>query len=122
MKLLLDEMLSFRIAEDLRQRGHDVDAVKRHRPELESVPDLTLVDLLMVERRAIVTNNIGDFRAIHNVFQASGRDHAGMIFTFDSTLPRTRGGIPRWVQALDGLLQAHPATDHALLNQVRHLP
>ena len=46
MKLLLDEMISFRIAADLRARGHDVVAVKRDRPDLESLEDRRIIEIL----------------------------------------------------------------------------
>ena len=38
MRLLLDEMISPAIARQLRDRGFEVDAVKRDRPELEALP------------------------------------------------------------------------------------
>lgn len=116
MRLLLDEMISFRIAAELRDGGHDVQAVKRDRPDLESLADLIIVQTLLAEQRAIVTNNVRDYRPIHDLLIASGRAHAGMVFTFDSALPRTRAAIPHWVRALGALLDAHPADD-ALASQ-----
>lgn len=121
MKLLLDEMISFRIAAELRDRDHDVEAVKRDRPDLESISDLSIVQTLVAEQRAIVTNNVRDYRPIHDMFVASGRDHAGMVFTFDTSMPRTKAAIPDWVQALEALLNAHPA-DGALMSQALALP
>jgi predicted nuclease of predicted toxin-antitoxin system len=121
VKLLLDEMISFRIAADLRSRGHDVAAVKRDRPELQSVPDLTLVQLMAIESRAIVTNNVKDYQPIHQAMLAAGRDHAGMVFTFDATMPRTKAQIPLWVARLEAALHDHPSPT-ALVNRVLHLP
>jgi hypothetical protein len=43
VRLLLDEMISPRIARELRDRGHDVQAVKRDRPELAGCSDRELV-------------------------------------------------------------------------------
>lgn len=121
MKLLLDEMISFRIAADLRASGHDVEAVKRDRPDLQGVPDLTIIQTLAAEPRAIVTNNVKDFQPIHQMMLATGRDHAGMVFPFDATMPRARAAVPLWVRALETLLQAHPAPA-ALVNRTIHLP
>lgn len=121
MKLLLDEMISFRVAAELRARGHDVQAVKRDRPDLESVPDLTIVQVLALEARTIVTNNVKDYQPIHRLFAATGRDHAGMVFTSDTTLPRTKAAIPQWIAAFEQLVRSHPAAS-VLVNRVAHLP
>jgi predicted nuclease of predicted toxin-antitoxin system len=61
LRLLLDEMLSQAIARALRERGHDVEAVKEH-PDSEALSDPELVSPGAGERRAIVTNNLRDFR------------------------------------------------------------
>jgi hypothetical protein len=121
VKLLLDEMISFRVAAGLRDAGHDVEAVKRDRPELQSIPDLTLVQMMAIESRAVVTNNVKDYQPIHQTMLATGRDHAGMVFTFDATMPRTKAQIPLWVATLDAVLHAHPSPT-ALANRILHLP
>jgi predicted nuclease of predicted toxin-antitoxin system len=121
VRLLLDEMISPRIARELRESGHDVQAIKRDRLDLAGRGDREIVRRMAAERRAIVTNNVADFRGIHDRFLAAGDEHSGMIFTFDATMPRNRAAIPRWVQALTGLLADHREED-ALRNRVRHLP
>lgn len=119
MKLLLDEMISPRIARELQGEGHDVQAVKQ-RLELVGGDDRALVRRMVAERRAIVTNDIADFQAIHDRFLAAGEPHAGMVFTFDATLPRTRASVALWVRTLAELLDEHPGED-ALANRVMHL-
>ena len=118
MRLLLDEMISPRIARELRERGYDVQAVKKDRPDLIGRSDRELVRAMTAEQRVIVTNDIADFQVIHDHVLAAGDDHAGMIFTFDTTMPRTKSAIPRWVDTLSELL----ADDISLRNRVRHLP
>ena len=81
MRLLLDEMISPRIARDLREGGHDVQAVKKDRPDLVSRSDSELVRQMAAEQRAIVTNDIADFQVIHERLTAAGDEHSGMIFT-----------------------------------------
>ncbi|MCC6223251.1 MAG: DUF5615 family PIN-like protein [Thermoleophilia bacterium] len=120
MRLLLDEMISWRIAEQLRQRGHDVVAVKRDRPELERRSDQTVLEAATAERRAVVTNNVRDYRLAHARALACGEHHCGVIYTYDDTLPRRRATIPFWVATLEALLEASPADD-ALLDRVRVL-
>jgi hypothetical protein len=98
-----------------------VQAVKKDRPDLASRGDRDLVRQMATERRAIVTNDIADFQAIHDQCLAAGEEHYGMIFTFDATMPRTKDTLPRWVQALTKLLAEH-AHEDALRNRVHHLP
>jgi predicted nuclease of predicted toxin-antitoxin system len=118
--LLLDEMISPRIARELRDHGHDVQAVKRDRPDLASRDDRELIRAMATERRAIVTNDIADFQAIHDQLLAAGDEHYGMIFTFDATMPRSKGATPHWVQTLSELLAEH-TSDESLRNRVHHL-
>lgn len=121
MRLLFDEMISPRIARELRENGHDVQAVKKDRPDLTSRSDRELVRQMATERRAIVTNDIADFQAIHDQSLAAQDEHYGMIFTFDATMPRTKVAIPQWVQTLTQLLVDH-ADEDSLRNQIHHLP
>jgi predicted nuclease of predicted toxin-antitoxin system len=120
VRLLLDEMISPRIARELRESGHDVQAVKRDRPDLAGRTDREIVQRMATERRTIVTNDIADFQAIHDRMLAMGEEHAGMVFTFDATMPRSRAAIPQWVQVLAGLLAEHCEED-ALPNRIQHL-
>lgn len=121
MRLLLDEMISFRIAQELRDLGHDVEAIKRDRAEFESTPDIEIVRQLAREERAIVTNNVKDFVPIHNHLITAGEEHAGMLFTDDQSLPRNKASIPLWVQTLADVLRAQ-GDEAALKNRIRHLP
>lgn len=120
MRLLLDEMISPRIAHELRKKGHDVQAVKRDRPELAGRSDQEIVQKMAEEQRTIVTNDILDFQAIHDRTLASGGHHGGLIFTFDDALPRSKAAIPQWVDSLASLLEEH-RDDGSLRNRVLHL-
>ena len=120
MRLLLDEMISPRVARELRRHGHDVQAIKQDRADLASRGDREIVRLMAAEGRAIVTNDVADFQRIHDNHIAMGEAHHGMIFTFDATLPRTKAAIPQWVEALGGLLAEYRDED-ALRNRIHHL-
>jgi hypothetical protein len=104
VKLLLDEMWSAALAEQLRHRGHDVVAVKE-RPDLRGQPDAAIFSTAQAEQRAIVTENVTDFRLLALNELQHGRTHMGLIFTSKSRYsrhdPRTAG---RLVVALDRLL------------------
>jgi predicted nuclease of predicted toxin-antitoxin system len=121
VKLLLDEMISPKIARELRGRGDfDVQAIKGDRPDLEAVADREIIRRIAAEQRTLVTNDVLDFQLIHNQMLAAGEEHYGLIFTSDTTMPRNKASIPLWVKALTELLKANPADD-ALRNRVRHL-
>lgn len=121
MKLMLDEMISPRVARELRDRGFDVQAVKGDRPELISTPDIEVVRRIRDEQRAIVTNNVGDFQPIHDQFMSRDEEHYGMLFTWDASLPRNKAKIALWVETLEAALKDNPGDD-ALRNRVKHLP
>lgn len=120
MRLLLDEMISPAIARELRDRGFEVEAVKRDRPELESVSDGELIRRMSAERRAIVTNDVADFQPLHERVLRREEQHYGMLFTYDTSLPRRRADSPLWVTTLEAFLSGHQAED-ALRNRVHHL-
>jgi predicted nuclease of predicted toxin-antitoxin system len=108
LRLLLDEMLSAVIAEQLRARGHDVEAINRN-PLHETLSDREVLDVARAERRAIVTNNLVDFRVLHHEsIIPGGPGHFGMIF-MAGNYRRTKADTGRIVTALQAKLS--PAED-----------
>jgi predicted nuclease of predicted toxin-antitoxin system len=104
LKLLLDEMWSPTIAEQLRFRGYDVSAVAE-RPDLRHGLDALVFIAAQGEGRAIVTENVPDFRRLAAMALADRRPHAGLVFTSNRRFPRHDAStIGRLVTALDGLL------------------
>ena len=91
MRLCLDEHYSPSIAAQLRERGHDVISVQ-DRPALVGLPDRQLVELVADERRAIVTENVGDFVPIVARLALEGRNHSGLVLTSGAALPRFSPG------------------------------
>ena len=113
MRLLLDEMLSPVIAEQLRHRGHDVEAVAGS--EHQELSDLEVLALARTERRALVTNNVVDFRSLHfEAISPGGPGHFGIVF-IPSTYRRTKRDVGRIVKALEAQLAEFPA-ERALEN------
>jgi len=106
VKLLLDEMLSPVIARELRERGH-VESVAGN-PGREAMSDTDVLALARAEHRAIVTNNLRDYRPLHNEAIVPGGDgHFGMIF-MPGTYRRTKADIGRIIAALEAILAQHP--------------
>lgn len=115
MKLALDNHYSLQIAVKLRERGHDVVAVIEHGWEMED--DQRLLELCAEEQRALMTNNVADFVLIARRWGNEGRRHAGLVFTSDASMPRSRAPIGRYVDALDELLRAN-AEEDAFADQI----
>ncbi len=110
MKLLLDEMFSLVVARELRSRGHDVAAIKE-RPEWRAMSDPDVVSLARGEQRAIVTNNVRDFRPLHaDLVAAGGEGHPGMVFV-PANVARTKAATGQLVTALEAKLHEYPGED-----------
>lgn len=97
-----------------------MQAIKRDRPDLTGRSDRELIERMTVERRVIVTNDVDDFQLIHDRLLAGGEDHAGLVFTSDTTMPRNKVAIPLWVDQLNKLLAEHDGDD-SLRNRVHHI-
>lgn len=110
MKLVLDEMYPPAIAEQLRARKHDVDAVTA-RPELRALTDTDLFALAQTEQRAVVTENIADFSAIADEYDRRGQPHHGLVLAAHGSYPRGNPRtIGRMVIALERVLRELPET------------
>ena len=109
MRLLLDHHYSIQIAVRLRRRGHDVDAAVERAWHGED--DETLLTLCAAEGRTLLTNNVRDFTVIARRWATDGRSHAGLIFTSDASLPRSRRTIGRYLSALEALLVGNRGDD-----------
>jgi hypothetical protein len=111
--LLLDEMWSPSIASELRRRGHDVVAVAE-RDDLRGKPDEDVFIAAQRERRAIVTENVADYRPLILSSLASGSTHSGLILTSNRRFPRSERAVAG--QVISALLELL-AGDHDLTNR-----
>ncbi len=113
-KLLLDEMLSDRIASQLRARGFDVIAVVED-SALVSMPDEDLLAHATADGRCLVTTNISDFAAASTHWHASGRTHHGLIYITNREFPQDRSFIGAVLNTLGQLIETGrtpgPATE-----------
>jgi predicted nuclease of predicted toxin-antitoxin system len=111
LKLLLDEMYSATIAEQLRSRGYDVVSI--HDPDqriLEGAPDEEVFAAAVTQGRTVVTENVPDFRRLEATALADGAPCPGLIYTTNRQFPRGNPATAgRMVLALAELL-ADPAT------------
>ena len=101
--LLLDEMFSDDIAQQLRAKGYDVISVVAD-PALIGLPDDQALAYATTEGRALVTANIKDFVPLDGRYRAAGQSHAGLILVSTKTFPQNRGFPPAITTALATLL------------------
>lgn len=106
MKALLDEQLSPQIATLLRKAGYDVLAVA-DRSDLVGRSDRLVFEVAAREGRAVVTNNIKDFRPLAAEWLTQGRTHPGLVLLPSSRI-RTRTAVAALTEAIETILRAHP--------------
>ncbi|HWX45014.1 MAG TPA: DUF5615 family PIN-like protein [Solirubrobacteraceae bacterium] len=106
MRALLDEQLSGQIARLLRERGLDVEAVVE-RSDLLQASDAEVLDTATREERAVVSNNIKDFRPLAAERLADGRGHAGLIL-LPARRSRSREATGALADAIEAVMRAHP--------------
>ena len=94
------------LAEQLRARGHDV--VSLHEPDyrwLEGMPDAKVFAAVVAEGRALVTENVPDFRRLEADALASGKPSPPLIFTTNRQFPRgAPATVGRLLASLDALM------------------
>jgi hypothetical protein len=105
--LLLDEMFSGAIAEQLRAKGHDVLAVVAD-PALVALPDEQILARAASTGRALVTANIKDFVPLDGRYRAASQAHAGLILVSAKTFPQDRSYTAAVTSALAALLDQSP--------------
>lgn len=101
MKLLLDEQISGKVAERLRDRGHDVIAATDD-PSLRGLGDPDLFEVAQQQGRALVTYNRVDFEPITREYAQTDREHHGLVIVHPTRFPSWE--FARLAAALEGLL------------------
>lgn len=103
--LLLDEMISPKVAEQLRALGVDVVAISES-PTLRRTPDPDVLELAAGQDRVLVTDNIKDFAPLNASWAAQGRTHHGILFISSRTYPHDRSRVGHLVSALQQRVSA----------------
>ena len=101
--LLLAEMFSDDIAQQLRAKGYDVVSVVADRA-LAGLPDDQVLGHATTEGRTLVTANIKDFVPLDTRYRAAGQSHAGLILVSTKTFPQNRSFPSAVTAALAALL------------------
>ena len=110
MRLLLDEMYPSLVARELQARGHDVVSV--HDARGRGSADEDVLEFACEQGRAVVTENVRDYRPLAQGRLAAGESHCGLVLTTAKRWPRRDVGA--LIAALDELLTAtrEQPTDH----------
>src|SRR5919201_1807701 len=106
MRLWLDEMISANVARQLRQRGHDVQAVQEaeHRWAW-ALDDVDQLAAAVQQGRALITYNIRDFVPIAQQWAEAQRLHLGILLIHPRTIPlHDVGGL---IESLAQFLNTH---------------
>ena len=109
-KLYLNEHLSPRLAEQLRQYGFDVTSTLES--EMDEANDPVQLAYAVSQQRAIVTFNHKDFAPLHDQYMAEEQEHWGIILSTEESISILRHRLLR-------LLNSLSAED--LKNQIRWL-
>ena len=105
MKLLLDEMLSAVVAEQLRGRERDVEAVSERR-ELRGLTDRDLFEYAQSAGRSLVTYNRDDFLELDRLYRGESRAHYGIVILNPRRFPQGPASIGPLVTSLERLIDA----------------
>jgi hypothetical protein len=108
MKLLLDEMVSAMVAEQLRVRECDVEAVSERR-DLRGLTDEDLFEYAQETARAVVTYNRDDFLELDRRYRRRDRSHAGIVILNPRRFPQGPRSIGPLVKSLQELIRAGPS-------------
>jgi predicted nuclease of predicted toxin-antitoxin system len=105
VRLLLDEMLSGRIAEELRQHDHDTLAVEEM-ANLRGLSDPDLFAHAQELERAVVTYNREDFLALDREYQSRERPHHGIVILHPRRFPQGEASTGKLVATLSRFIDA----------------
>jgi predicted nuclease of predicted toxin-antitoxin system len=97
VKLLLDEMISAIVAEQLRGRARDVDAIAERR-ELRRLTDHDVFECAQTTERSLVTYNRDDFLELDRRFRHENRRQFGIVVSKPRRFPQGRHRSARWLR------------------------
>jgi len=88
LRYLLDEDLNYRVAEGLRQASTDAVSVHEIGRANQGIADEDQLAHAASEGRVLVTYNRADYQELDNQWRAVIRDHAGILWCSERTIPR----------------------------------
>ena len=95
MRYYLDADLSQRVARIVRELAPEIDIASAQELRHVRVPDAEELAYATQERRCLVTRNYADYDRLTDLYQAQGRQHAGVLFVPPSLANADFGGLAR---------------------------
>ena len=116
LTFLLDEDLSYRVAEGMRQRGVDALSVHEVGRANRKVSDAEQLEYATQQGRVLVTYNRADYQALDATWRAQGRTHTGILWCVERSIPRRAIGdlvralaeVARQHESFEGICMALP--------------
>ena len=90
----------------MRESG--TDAVSAFEVGMQLASDEEILEYCRGEKRVVLTNNHSDFAQIARNWIIVGRNHCGIIYTSDQSLPRTNASANQIVQRIKMLIATIP--------------
>jgi len=97
-KLYLNEHLSPRLAEQLRQHGFDVTSTLES--EMDEANDDVQLAYAVSQQRAVVSFNHRDFAPLHDQYMTEEKDHWGIILSTEESTSALRHRLLRLLNSL----------------------
>ena len=97
-KIYLNEHLSPRLAEQLRQYGFDVTSTLDS--EMDEADDDVQLTYAVSQQRAVVTFNHKDFVPLHHQYMAEEKEHWGIILSTEESTSVLRHRLLRLLNSL----------------------
>ena len=100
LAFLLDEDISFRVAEGLRQRSIDAVSVQEIGRGRRGLSDADQLRFATESARVLVTYNRADFQALDASWRMHDQLHAGILVGVEKSIPRRAiGDLIRAIEA-----------------------
>lgn len=109
LAFLLDEDVSYRVAEGLRQRGVDAVSVHEMGRANSRVSDEDQLTFATSAGRVLVTYNRADYQVLDAMWRMKGRTHAGILWCAERSIPRR--AIGDLIRAIEAFADQHDSID-----------
>lgn len=120
LSFLLDEDLSYRVAEGLRRRGVDAISVYEIDRANRRIPDGDQLEYASAAGRVIVTYNRADYQKLDASWRADGHAHSGILWCTERII--RRHAIGDLVNAIESMAGQHESLAGICLPLTRPRP
>jgi predicted nuclease of predicted toxin-antitoxin system len=109
LAFLLDEDISYRVAEGLRQRGVDAVSVHEVGRAGKALSDEDQLAFAARDGRVLVTYNRADYQLLDATWRLKGRTHAGVLWCAEKSIPRR--AIGDLIRAIEAFAAQHDSIE-----------